>query len=215
MQKDEEEILFEIELKEQLLDNETKEQLEKAINKLERDKLNLAEALDVVKRRNETKRQENGKLVHSTRVPMTDTDSYIMNNKEGGFAPNYTPTAAVETEDRVIISIDIPEGNHEAIVVEQAVMDAVEITGFKPGNVLFDSSFATGTNLKEMSKKNIDSYSSAGNTSKENPAIRDSLNSPVSKEDIEKLPTSGKKGKLSIAPMNAWLVSIARTDPFI
>ncbi|MGY8880740.1 MAG: hypothetical protein ACKVKV_08730 [Dehalococcoidia bacterium] len=33
-------------------------------------------------------------------VPTTDPQSRVMPNKEGGFAPNYTPTALTDGSDR-------------------------------------------------------------------------------------------------------------------
>jgi len=42
-------------------------------------------------------RRERGETSTPVRVPVSDPDSTILPNKEGGFAPNYTPTAVVES----------------------------------------------------------------------------------------------------------------------
>ena len=38
---------------------------------------------------------------------MTDPDSKVMSNKEGGFAPNYTPVAATDGHRGFIVDTDV------------------------------------------------------------------------------------------------------------
>jgi transposase len=171
-------------------------QLQNAISNLKTDQKKLAKALKEAKKRNAVKQSIEGKNARSVRIPITDSDSYILNNKEGGFAPNYTPTAAVDAESRVIVSAGVPEGNRESTVVESAVADAESITGEKPDSVLFDSGFSTGTNLKSMADSDIAAYSSSGKTSKDNPALRDDLSVAVPEDELCKLPTKGKRSTM-------------------
>ena len=41
------------------------------------------------------------------RLPLTDPECRIMPNKDGGYAPNYTPTATVDVDSGVIVSADV------------------------------------------------------------------------------------------------------------
>ena len=47
------------------------------------------------------------------RLPITDPQSRVMPNKEGGFAPNYTPTAAVDVDSGIIVSAGVIANSDE------------------------------------------------------------------------------------------------------
>jgi hypothetical protein len=44
------------------------------------------------------------------RLPLTDPQSRVTPNKEGGFAPNYTPTATVDIDSGVIVGELLADG---------------------------------------------------------------------------------------------------------
>ncbi len=46
-------------------------------------------------------------------IPKTDPDARTLLNKEGGYAPNYTPMAVTETESGFIVAADVVIGNVE------------------------------------------------------------------------------------------------------
>jgi transposase len=50
-------------------------------------------------------------------LPTTDQDSRILPNKEGGYAPNYTPMAVTEIENGFIVGADVLIGNVEHAVL--------------------------------------------------------------------------------------------------
>jgi transposase len=170
------------------------EDIEKRISTLKIQEEKLARALKEARSRDEAKARKGDKRwAQSSRVPVTDPDSHSLQNKEGGYAPNYTPTAAVDTSSGVIVAADVPEGSDEASSVSKAVSATTELTGKLPERVLFDSSFATGSNLKELSGGRVETYSSAGFLGSNNPAIRPDPSIPVLPEDWDNLPTQGKK----------------------
>ena len=81
------------------------------------------------------------------RVPVTDPDSIIAPNKEGGYAPNCTPVVAVEKNSGAIVLCEVVEGSDEAAAVKPAMEAAREVLGKKPDRILADTSFAAGENL--------------------------------------------------------------------
>ena len=70
--------------------------LHERIEALEAERDKYVVVLAEAQRRDEKKRSIEGKNATAVRVPVTDPESTILPNKEGGFAPNYTPTVAVE-----------------------------------------------------------------------------------------------------------------------
>ncbi len=173
------------------------EELEKEIAGLKAQQAKLTCALEEARRRDEAKAQKADKRrAEKARVPLTDPDSHVLQNKEGGYAPNYTPTAAVDTSTGTIIAADVPEGNDEASVVDDAVSATQQTSGENPSRVLFDSGFATGTNLEGLAQKGIDVYAPAGTPKQDNPAVRPDPSVPVPPEQWDALPMQGKKKRV-------------------
>jgi transposase len=175
-------------------DGATQDELTEEIARLQYQQRKLAAALREGKKRDAAKKgKSDSRKASKARTPITDPDSHVMNNKDGGSAPNYTPVAAADINTGAILSASIASGADEASMVEKAVADVKDITGELPKKVLADSSFASGQNLEALDRDGIEMYSSAGKTTKDNPAIREDVTSPVSKELWDKLPMKGKK----------------------
>jgi transposase len=98
---------------------DSREQLEKRLERLEAEKQKLVRALDVARERDEAKRRKDGAGAKPVRVPVTDPDASIMPNKEGGYAPNYTPVLAVDGASGLIVAACVAEGNAEAATVPE------------------------------------------------------------------------------------------------
>lgn len=93
------------------------------------------------------------------RIPLTDPESRITPNKEGGFAANYTPLATVDVDSGLIVTGDvIPHTDEEQHLV--AAVEAVEANfGIRPDEVLTDGMNGTGANLAALDGKNVTVYS--------------------------------------------------------
>ncbi|MFO1066850.1 MAG: hypothetical protein U0892_23595 [Pirellulales bacterium] len=61
----------------------------------------LAKLLETTEQMDETRRYNGSK--GPAQLPKTDTDSRILPNKEGGYAPNYTPMSTAETENGFVV----------------------------------------------------------------------------------------------------------------
>jgi transposase len=130
------------------------------------------------------------------RLPITDPQSRITPNKEGGFAPNYTPTATVDIDSGLIVSAGVIPHTDEHKHMIGAVKDVVESFSLEqpPKELLADSLMSTGDNLSQCKAMGLDFYSPMKSASDDsNPALREDPTQAVSDEDIERLPTTTTK----------------------
>ena len=133
-------------------------------------------------------------------MPLIDQDSRILPNKDGGYAPNYTPIIGVEGELGLIVSWTIINSvNEQDFLVE--MVDGVEQTyEVTVSTVGADAAFSTGANISELEvahEKDFLSPHRNGDTPQENPAIRDDPTKPVDEVDLDKLPTDPSRGTFS------------------
>jgi len=126
------------------------------------------------------------------RLPITDPESRVMPNKEGGFAPNFTPTATVDVDSGLIVSADVLSCINEDKQLISALEDVQEQFGLDaPSPVaLADGLMATGDNLAACETREIELFSPLPRPSTaDNPALRDDLTEPVAVADRDRLPT--------------------------
>ena len=128
-------------------------------------------------------------------LPKADTDSTVMPNKEGGYAPNYTPVAATDGAADFIVDCDVIAGPHEHTELLPSVDRIEENFAQKPGGVAADAAFGTGPNLAGMEQRQVEFYTPVESPSPQegNPAKRDDPRQPVPEADWPKLPRNPKK----------------------
>lgn len=127
-----------------------------------------------------------------TRLPITDPESRVMPNKDGGFAPNYTPTATVDVDSGLVVSADVLGSINEDKELVPSIEDVQEKFDLdaSPAEVLADGLMATGENLDACHQRGIELFSPIKNQNdKDNPAIRDDPTQPIAAEDRDRLPT--------------------------
>ena len=173
---------------------ETLAQLSTEIAQLDKQRAKYQKALDIAHERDARAQKHNGKKATPVRVPVTDPESQIAPNKEGGYAPNYTPVATVEPQTGAIVHADVLAGSDEASAVVPAVETSEALTGQKTDAVLADSNFASGEVLDALAAKGIDAYMPTRSASPpDNPALRDDPSTPVAEHERERLPRYGGK----------------------
>ena len=130
-------------------------------------------------------------------IPKTDPDSRVLPNKEGGYAPNYTPICTAEGKNGFIVDADVIAGNTEHLELLPS-LDRVEQTlGQKPKNSLADGAFATGPNIEGVAQRQIEFYTNIPSADPvNNPAIRPDPTQPVPQEQWDQLPISPQTKKL-------------------
>lgn len=147
---------------------------------------------DQCKAMDEQRRKHCGKSVRTqAQIPKSDPDSRILPNKEGGYAPNYTPVIGVEGGLGLIVTSHV-----DAIANEQdmaiALVDDVETSyGVTVDTVGADAAYSTAMNIVELEEKrgkNFLAPHSKGDVDRENPALRDDPSEPVAESDWPNLP---------------------------
>ena len=158
--------------------------------KSRKDQLNAA-LLQLQEMDQQRKRDGINPKKNPAQLPVTDTDSRILPNKEGGYAPNYTPMAVTETENGFIVGADVVIGNVEHTVM-MAMIDTIEGDfGQTPDTMMGDGAYCTGPNLAAMEQREIELLSPAVREEKQdNPALREDPTQPVATEDLDQLPIS-------------------------
>jgi len=128
-------------------------------------------------------------------LPKADTDSRVMPNKEGGYAPNYTPVVATDGACGFIADCDVIAGPNEQTELLPSVDRIREDFGQNPEKVSADAAFGTGANLAGMETRGVDFYTPLESPAPEegNPAKRDDPGQPVPEVDWPKLPRNDKK----------------------
>ena len=139
-----------------------------------------------------------GSSKRAAKVPVADPESAIMPNKEGGYAPNFNPVAAVDGERGMIVDADVLNEMNEAATVIPTVEQVESTFGQKPEQFLADSTFATGGNLSDLAGRGIEAVMPVeqARLPDENPADRVDPTEPVAESDWPKLPRRAQTGKL-------------------
>ncbi len=134
--------------------------------------------------------EQAGETVPS-RIPLTDPQSRMTPNKEGGFAPNYTPLATVDVGSGLIVSADVIAMTDEDKYLVAAIEDVQEQFGQETPSpeMLADGMMATTANLVAMEERGVTLYSPIAIPEPTvNPAVRDDPTLPVPQEEWDRLP---------------------------
>jgi transposase len=125
------------------------------------------------------------------RIPITDLDARVMPNKDGGHAPNYTPTTMVDIDSGLVVRDDVlTEINEDNHLLENydAVREQFALTS-KPA-LLADGLMATGANIASCEEREIEFYAPLSlDDAAANPTLRDDPSQPVAEADWDRLPT--------------------------
>jgi hypothetical protein len=128
-------------------------------------------------------------------LPKADTESRVMPNKEGGYAPNYTPVVATDGANGMIVDYDVIASPNEHTELLPSIDRIQETFGEKPVNVSADKAFGTGVNLQGMEERGVDFHTPMESPEAQdgNPTKREDPRQPVAEEDRSKLPLNAKK----------------------
>jgi len=165
------------------------------VGQLEKELKSYRKALETARHRDARKQKMDGKRARPTRVPVSDPDAHILPNKEGGYAPNYTPVAAADLASGAIIYQEVPEGADEGACVLPAVRQAQELaTGDKACSLLADGAVVDGRTLHQLESEGIPVYTPVETEALPgNPARRPDPTQPVPCEERDKLPIRDNK----------------------
>lgn len=172
-------------------DGQTADKLPTELSDLQQRRAKLQDAMSQLEEMAKQRRRDGiDPQTRPAHLPITDPDSRILPNKEGGYAPNYTPMVVTETQNGFILNEDVIIGNVEHLHVFPMVDEIEASYESKAEALLGDGAFATGPNLAEAEARGMELLSPMRQeTAKaDNPAYRADLSQPVAPADIAKLP---------------------------
>lgn len=128
-------------------------------------------------------------------VPTTDADSGVMPNKEGGYAPNYTPTATTDDAEGFIVDCDVLPEVNEGSAAAPSVDRIEETFGKRPEKFLTDAGNVAGQIMEGMEQRGVEFYAPATSNEPQegNPARRDDPTQPVPESQWPSLPRNKQK----------------------
>jgi transposase len=159
----------------------------------------LQEALEQLKAADAARRSDGiDPTKNPAQLPSTDSDSRVLPNKEGGYAPNYTPTVAVDTHRDFIVDAEVIDHANENAELLPMVERVEDTFGEKPGSVLADGLNATGPNIVGLDERGVEFLSPPPGepSANSNPAIREDLHQPVPEAEWAQLPVNPQTKKL-------------------
>jgi len=138
--------------------------------------LEKARALDEARRKDGVDPAKN-----PAQVPMNDPDSRVMPNKEGGYAPNYTPTLTTDGQCGIIIDCEVIGEVNEACQALPSVDRIEETFGQRPERFLTDGGNNSGLVQTGMEERGIEFFAPAQSSQPQpgNPAQREDPAQPV------------------------------------
>lgn len=155
-----------------------------------RDALAQAKAADEARRKKGVNPEKN-----PAQIPTTDPNSRVMPNKEGGYAPNYTPTATTDSHCGFIVDVEVTSDVNESREAIRTVDRIEETLGAKPEKFLTDGGNNEGRVMQEMEDRGIEFYAPAESHKPQegNPARREDPTKPIPETEWEKLPRNRSK----------------------
>lgn len=170
--------------------------LPESIADMKQRRTKLAAALESVRARDEARKKAGiNPAKNPAQLPMNDQESSVMPNKEGGYAPNYTPTCLTDGAKGFIVDSNVLGCINETNELVPAVDRTTDMLGEKPDNVLTDSGNAAGSVLAGLEDRNITAFAPAKSSepAADSPVRRDDLTQPVPESQWPLLKLSDRK----------------------
>lgn len=174
-----------------LEDTESFDRLPAELQDLQLRQAKLQELLKQVQNMNQARRREGMRVAeNSAQIPITDVDSRVLPNKEGGYAPNYTPVIVADVTSGFILETEVLATAPEQSVQIALLKELQETFGAPPEVVLGDGVYSSGENLAAMEQLGIEQLSPlpVNAVDPANPALRSDPKQPVAAEDCDRLP---------------------------
>lgn len=173
-------------------------QLPASLANLERRRQRVRDALSQAKAADESRRKlGRNPEKNPAQVPTTDPDARVMPNKEGGYAPNYTPTVTTDGHRGFIVDCDVTDDVNEGSHAASSVDRIEETYGEKPRRFVTDGGNTSGVLIHQMEERGIEFFAPVQSNQPQvgNPALRDDATQPVAESQIAQLPRN-KQGQL-------------------
>lgn len=177
------------------LGDESPTQLPPELADIKQRRQRVAEALQKARAADEARRKDGiDPAKNPAQVPTTDPESRVMPNKEGGYAPNYTPMATTDGAKGFIVDADVTSDVNEHGHALAAVERIEETFGQKPQKFLADAGNVAGTVLAGMEQRGVEFYGpvESQQPQPDDAAWRADPTQPVPQSAWEKLPRNSQ-----------------------
>jgi hypothetical protein len=179
-------------------ENDSPTRLPKALADLDKRREKVREVLAKAKSADESRSKQGvNPEKNPAQIPTTDPESRVMPNKEGGYAPNYTPTATTDGHRGFIVGCDVVSEVNESDAAVTTVDQIEEDFGEKPEKFLTDAGNNSGQVQQEMEERGVEFYAPVESNEPQegNPARRDDPTQPVPESEWSQL-TRNSHGQL-------------------
>lgn len=170
--------------------------LPEALAQLEQRREQIRAALDQARAADESRRKKQGTNPEKNpaQVPTTDPDSRVMPNKEGGYAPNYTPTSTTDGHRGFVVDCEVTSEVNEGNLAVPSVDRIEETFGEKPKRLLTDAGNNSGHVMAGMEAREVEFYAPAESSQPQegNPAKREDPSQPVAEAEWPELPRNNR-----------------------
>lgn len=166
-------------------DDDSPTRLPDSLANLEERRVQVRAALERAKAADHARRKDGiDPEKRPAQVPTTDSDSRVMPNKEGGYAPNYTPVATTDGHRGFIVDVEVTGKVNESDEAVASVDRIEETFGEKPDKFLTDGGNNSGQVMLEMETREVEFYAPVTSDQQEsNPCYRDDPSQPVPQEE--------------------------------
>ncbi|MBN2382122.1 transposase [bacterium] len=134
------------------------------------------------------------------KVPLSDPDARILENKEGGFAANYTPVITTDGASGLIIDAEVTNSTAEAPIQTRATERIEEMLGQPPQVMMGDGLYGELAHVRQLQEKGIEVLTPVKATAAcpGEVAYREDPKTAVAEQDWAQLPR-GQNGRLTRA----------------
>ena len=174
----------------------SKEEREEKLKKsYQREKEKIEKAMEEVDKVDEARRKRGEQK--PGQVPLHESESRVLPNKDGGYAPNVTPVVSTDSKHGFIVDVDVINDSDEA-GVQRAAVDRIEETfGKKPECMLGDGAFISTEHIVAMEEAGVELLAPVKDSfpQEDSPALREDLREPVATEQLPQLPMNPQTKK--------------------
>jgi len=93
-----------------------------------------------------------------TRVSLSDPESRVMREGNGGFDPCFNGQILTDAENKIIVGVSLTQEGNDIHQLENSLFEIDRNTGKKPAEMVVDSGYISGDNIIKMSGTGIDLY---------------------------------------------------------
>lgn len=111
--------------------------------------------LELEKMRAEKKSEEAKK---ETRVSLSDPESRVMREGNGGFGPCFNGQILTDAENKIIVGVSLTQAGNDINQLENSLFEMNRNTHRRPEEMVVDSGYISADNINKMSGMGIDLY---------------------------------------------------------